>query len=250
MSDGGVKSARRVLDVLEYFAQSQRELSALEIAHHCGFPQSSTSALLSTLTAQGYLHYDGGRRTYMPTPRVALLGNWIGEHLFREGRVLAMMREVRDQLGQSVVLACENGLRAQYIHVIEGTVAVRMHPPIGGLRPLTRSGVGLLLLSTYDDARISQIVRRLNAEEADSALHTSLDELMPLIERIRVQGYSMTVNVYIQGGGTLAMRLPELVNGRPLAVGIAANDRALTQGEANFVSTLRNAIQRHLIGTE
>ena len=61
--DNSVKSARRVFDVLEFFEEHQQAASVLEVASALKFPQSSTSALMRTMTAFGYLHYDTSRRT-------------------------------------------------------------------------------------------------------------------------------------------------------------------------------------------
>ena len=52
--------------------------AVLEVASALKFPQSSTSALMRTMTAFGYLHYDTSRRTYIPTPRVSMLPTFSG----------------------------------------------------------------------------------------------------------------------------------------------------------------------------
>jgi predicted transcriptional regulator len=59
-----VKSARRVLEILEFFAQGRREATVMEVADALAYPQSSTTALLSSLATLGYLRQDVARRTY------------------------------------------------------------------------------------------------------------------------------------------------------------------------------------------
>ncbi len=241
----GVKSATRVFDILELFARERRELSASEVSQLCGYPQSSTSELLRTMAALGYLHFDRGERTYMPTARVNLLGNWIGERLFHEGRTLALMRDIRDQTGQTVILGTENGLRAQYIHVIEGTAIVRMHAITGTLRPLAKCGTGLLILSTYPDSMVRKIIRRLNAESAAAEDQVSIPDLMDKLTLARQRGYAISMNLVLRGGGTIATELPERANGRLLVVAIAASDTVLVQQEKYYAQVLKNGIERH-----
>src|SRR3546814_16050692 len=60
-----VKSAGRVLEILEYFDDLQRQSTVMEIADALGYPQSSTSALLRSLVGMGYLNYDAHARTYI-----------------------------------------------------------------------------------------------------------------------------------------------------------------------------------------
>ena len=54
--DNAVKSARRVFDVLEFFEEHQRAASAIEVAAALKFPQSSTSALMRTMTDRRIRH--------------------------------------------------------------------------------------------------------------------------------------------------------------------------------------------------
>ena len=68
-----VKSAVRVLEVLELFDRLQREASVGEIARELGYPVSSTSMLLGNLLERGYLRHGPDQRSYFPTPRVTLL---------------------------------------------------------------------------------------------------------------------------------------------------------------------------------
>src|SRR3954466_2294641 len=100
-----IKSAQRGLEGLEYFNDERQEASVMDIARSMGYPQSSTSELLSCLVALGYLHRDRYARTYRPSARVALLGAWVQPTFFRHGRLLPMMDELAAESGASVVLA-------------------------------------------------------------------------------------------------------------------------------------------------
>src|SRR5690606_38656604 len=83
-----VKSAGRALQILEYFDAVQREASVSEISRALHCPQSSTSVLLRSLVHLGYLQNDRYRRTYYPTRRVSLLGNWVDPAIVQQGTLL------------------------------------------------------------------------------------------------------------------------------------------------------------------
>jgi DNA-binding IclR family transcriptional regulator len=239
-----VKSARRVFEILEHFAQAQRELSVADVARQLGYPQSSASALMRTMTELGYLHYETGARTYLPTARLPLLVGWIGHRLFREGRVVQAMNELSQATGETIILGAENGLQVRYIHVIEATGPLRLHSVAGSLRPYTRSAIGLALLGTHDDRRVGRIVRRLNSEEPDPARHVKLPELLKRLAEIRACGYALSVGEIVRGGGALAMVLPERVNGTPLAVAIAGAEASVLANCDEWISIMREAIAR------
>ena len=70
-----VKSAARVLDVLELFAASVGALGVSDVARKLGIPKSSTQGLLTTLASRGYL----GRQDsayFLPAERRD--GGWVG----------------------------------------------------------------------------------------------------------------------------------------------------------------------------
>lgn len=250
MGEEGVKSAKRVFEILELFAQAQCELSVVAVARECGYPQSSTSALLRTMTEIGYLHYDGRSRTYRPTARLPLLVSWVGHRLFREGRVLQLMDELSDATGETIILGAENGLQARYIHVIEATGPIRLHTVAGRLRPYPRSAIGLALLSTYEDARVSRLMRRFNSEATDPAGQVNISSLLRQLDEIRRNGYALAIGGVIKGGGAVAMVLPEGVNGSPLAIAIASAEPSVLAHHQEWIAVMREAIARNFADGE
>ena len=89
-----VKSAQRVLDLLEFFADERRPASVGVIAQSLGWPQSSTSVLLKGLAETGYFDHDGRTGLYAPNVRIALATAWLQEHLYSEQNLLRLM-EIR-----------------------------------------------------------------------------------------------------------------------------------------------------------
>jgi len=243
----GVKSALRVFEVIEYFAQEQRDLSVMEIARFCGYPQSSTSALLRTMVEAGYLDYDSSSRTYLPTARVALLGSWVGSRLFSEGRVTQIMNELSEATGQTIILGNQRGLRAQYIKIINARVTLRLHFSPGCLRPLARSAIGYALLSHRSDTEISKMVRRINAEAEDPDSIIPIAEVLDRVRETRERGYAVSYGYVTPGAGTVAMRLPENLDSRPLVVGIGASLPSIIVNEKAWAELLHNVIERSFI---
>ena len=164
-----VKSAGRALQILEYFDAVQREACVSEISRALGCPQSSTSVLLRSLVHLGYLQNDRYRRTYYPTHRVSLLGNWVDPTIVRQGELLMHADAVAVQTSQTVVIGTVNGLHAQYIYVNrpkrgagEGEcIHVGLHSA------LARTALGKALLARHDDKQVSQLTWRINGERAE-----------------------------------------------------------------------------------
>src|SRR3546814_7186331 len=103
-----VKSAGRVLRILEYFDSVQREACVSEISRSLKWPQSSTSVLLKSLVSLAYLQNDRFRRTHRPTRRVCLLANWVDPALVRPGELLMQADELARRTQKTVIISKMN----------------------------------------------------------------------------------------------------------------------------------------------
>lgn len=158
-----VKSAARVLEILEFFDTVRRPVGAQEVAAALGYPVSSTQALLRSLAAQGYLAWDVRCRHYSPTLRVALLGGgWIVPELCGMPPLRALVDDLAQRSGGEVAVMARNGDVAEAI-----VTSVGRGGALAGLREcVSESAAGRCLLATEDDAAIRRLLHRLNAEAA------------------------------------------------------------------------------------
>lgn len=239
-----VKSAARVMEILEYFDDIQREATVGEVVKALNYPQSSTSALLRSLATLGFLHHDAHAHTYITSSRVALLGNWVNAHFFREGRVLQMMKELSERTDDTIILATRNGLHAQYIHVIQANSPARLHVTLGTVRPLAASGAGYVMLSELSDAEVTKLVNRINADAPDDRIVNRKD-LLPVLADIRKTGYVMTCGLVTKGGGMLAAPLPRGPGEPLLVIGIGGINEVMVARKDELVSVLKETIARH-----
>jgi IclR family acetate operon transcriptional repressor len=242
-----VKSAVRVLEVLELFDRLQREASVGEVARELGYPVSSTSMLLANLLERGYLRHGADQRSYFPTPRVTVLGSWIEPLLTPNAAVMRMMAELGEATGETIILAAPTRDQAQYLHVVPATTTMRMHVGPGTMRPLVASGLGRVLLSTMPEDRVRQLVMRHNdGPLAEQEGRVSLAALQREMSGIRARGYAVVLRGVTPGAGLVAMLLPVELSGLPLAVGIGGWAREMRARQQDYISLLRNAVDRHL----
>ena len=243
LAEGAVKSAQRVFEILEYFDRQRRPLALKEILDGLGYPASSGSALLKSLVSLGYLDYDAARRSYFPTMRIAALGAWVHDALFGDGALSGLMTHLHRVTGETVILATQSDLRAQYVHVFHSAEPLQFSVPPGARRPLARSGMGWLLLSAKPDAEIEKLRRRINAEEGgDAAL--SREALMAIINEVRLRGYAFSKHTVSDGAGVIGALLPPGPHGRTYAIGVAGPVARLERKEALILAELRSGIER------
>jgi DNA-binding IclR family transcriptional regulator len=237
-----VKSAGRVLEILEYFDDVQQPATVMEVADTLGYPQSSTSALLRSLVALGYLDYDRYKRTYVTSHRVALLGSWVNSDFVSEGSVISLMKELNELTGDTIILATRNGLFVQYIHLIQATSAARLHVTLGTTRPIAASVSGFAMLSTLTDHEIRRIVMRVNAETEDGKPLVKLADVMEHVNHTREKGYAFSCDMVTRGGGMIAAPLPGPLGGQPLVIGIGGISEVMRAREIELVSVLTGCL--------
>nr|WP_314256851.1 helix-turn-helix domain-containing protein [uncultured Devosia sp.] len=240
-----VKSAQRVFEFLEYFAKVQRQVSVAELAKHYGYPNSSVSTVMRTMVSLGYLSYDTKLRTYLPTSRLLFLVEWVGTTLYDSEAVKAVMRDLSDATGETIILGVQSGLRVQYVQVIDATGPVRLHADPGSFRSIAKTAVGHVLLSRFDNDHVGRMIRRLNNEEPDPLKHADIGRLQTTLAAVREQGYAVSIGGVVPGAGGLAMFLPDSFGPTPLAVGIFSVEAVIEKNRDLYVELIHRTIAKH-----
>ncbi|ATE63922.1 IclR family transcriptional regulator [Rhizorhabdus dicambivorans] len=231
-----IKSAHRVLEILEYFDQDRRYATVMDMSRKLSYPQSSTSELLRCLTRLGYLHYNRFRRTYSPTARVALLGAWVKPALFRGGPVLSAIDRVADLIGETVILSTASNYVVQHLHVMHGPGEDAVDAHVGDTLPLLHSPQGKLLLSSYQNDHVRSAVHRLNAEESDPERHVRLADVMEELARLREQGWLITDEA--DGTGCIAVLLPARRGMDRLVISVLASREVIARRSGEIIAAL------------
>lgn len=243
MQAASVKSAQRVLELLEFFAEVRAGATVNEICQSLGYPQSSTSVLLRSLKDSGYFDHDPRTGLYSPNIRLALATGWIGEHLFSEGGLLRLMEQVHGACGHTVMIGRQQGVHVRYLHVLQATRPGRFTAKIGSLRPLFRSASGRMLLTTKAEREVSLLLRRANALETEPALRIEESQARLEWATNRSNGYALSLGTSVPGAAALAILLPVPRDHQPLALSVGGPVQEIERDKDQLVQTLRDAVK-------
>lgn len=191
MAIATVKSAERVLRILELFAITRRPQSVSDVEDILDLPQSSASVLLHSLVRLGYLEYLPAERLFRPTLRVKILGDWLKDGL-SSGPLSARLDALHRKTNETVIIGRRNGPDVQFIYVLQSKQQVRVYMREGARRPLTLSASGRALLSTMSADVVRKITRRINAETQQPSRHVDENALLGALEEIRRSRISET----------------------------------------------------------
>lgn len=237
-----IKSAMRTLALLEYFRRTKASASVTEISAALGYPQSSTSVLLKSLVSLNYLEHDAETRRFLPSYRVALLGDWIQRARFGDQRITDVMEFLHRDTGETIMLGQQIGVGLQYLHVIlPANHRIQFTVHIGEIRPMSRTGLGQMLLSRKTNSQVRAIARRNNADERHVPSHFRETALIQEMEAIRQRGYSETRGRTTPGANTIGM-LVQSSGKSLLAIGIGGPIDRMDSKRQYIIDTLRRRL--------
>ncbi len=234
-----IKSAARALAVFELFAESQRPLTIMELTEGLEIPQSSTSMLVKSLVALGYLQHDERERNYFPTPRITLLGTWLHSQEQQVGPVPELLPEIAAKTGESSILAMRNGIHAQYLMVQVSADPLRLHVASGILRPLCCCSTGWTLLAQESDREIGKIIRRTQAESPNPHWRDTAPQSEKHVAFVRRHGYAYSKGETTNGAGAIAMLLPAKRGKSKFAVAIGGPNERIKAKQDLILTSLR-----------
>jgi DNA-binding IclR family transcriptional regulator len=216
------KTARRVIEILEYFDDCRTQATVMDIARRYDAPQSSTSELLAILVEMGLLYKDSVTRCYAPTPRAAMLGSLFQPSAVRDGRLSMLTDRLVAQTGVGVALMGMVGLNVQIFRWMMGIKPIATSAPnalsSGFQKRLSESAAGCLLLSTLPAQKCEAMIRRMRAEAGvDNKFDVS--ELMERVRTCGQQGYAIGSAGFGTTADMCAILLPKDADDRPMALG-------------------------------
>jgi DNA-binding IclR family transcriptional regulator len=242
-----VKSAGRVLEVLELLGNVRKPLSASEIGRLLDYPKSSTNVLLKCLTSLGYLSFDPDTMHYFPSLRVTSLGAWIPAAMYGMGDAASMLQEVHDVTGETVTLSMRSGQSMRFIRVLPGKFFIALKMDEGTLAPLFGSSVGAAWLATRPEAEIERLAESARSMARTRQTRTAIDQAIAAIPQIRACGYSVAYASLFPDTGAVSMPMPPATDGAVLVLGVGGLSERIRRNEKAIARIMRNAITTHLV---
>lgn len=200
-----VKSAARVLELLELLARAPGPMSLKEIVDELGYPKSSAFNLLATLVARGYVTREQGD-LYRLHEAVRGGPGWMGGP---EAQLVATARPVmealRDTLGETVFLGGRRrDGRVKLLAKCVSRQSIRFDSDLNVSDPSYCTAMGRVLLSHWTPDRVSAYLARERVVRITD--HTVIDraQIRQIIEAARANGYAISDQEAVAGGSGVA----------------------------------------------
>jgi DNA-binding IclR family transcriptional regulator len=145
-------------------------------------------------------------------------------------------------LGETVVLAAQNGPYMQYVYVASARPVEQLRVRVGMKRLMVCTAAGRSLLMSLDDPQVRQIARRNNSE-ADDLHRVSETTLIDRIGEEKARGYSESQGGLVPGINSISTLLDRKAFGKCLAIGVggrAANIEKIKPKALDYLEDIRS----------
>jgi IclR family KDG regulon transcriptional repressor len=202
---GGVKSARRVLEVLECLAESSSGVTFPQLADGLGLPKSSLHALLTTLMEQGWIYLHEPTRKYRIGLRLWQVAQSYSGLDSLAHLAVKHLAAVRDEVNETVQLAVLEGIDNVYIAKVESDHPLRLVSQVGTRLPAYATGLGKVLLAYLDPAEFRRRMAKVTIERFTTRTVSTINALEEGLADIRMRGYGEDEGEYTPGVHCLAV---------------------------------------------
>jgi DNA-binding IclR family transcriptional regulator len=197
-----VKSAARVLDVLELFAAIEGTLGVTDVARKLGIPKSSAQGLLTTLAGRGYLARH--ESTYF-LPTELRSSGWVGGLRARLISIAQpVLQKIAEESGESAFLGALAGTEIQYLAKAVSRNEVRYDASLSQLRPVYCTSIGLAMLAHMDEPVAVGILQRAKLIKITRNTVTDRGAIDRMLERARQVGFAEVKDANILGASGVA----------------------------------------------
>jgi DNA-binding IclR family transcriptional regulator len=209
-----VKSAGRILDVLELLAGLPQGVRVNQLARTLAIPKSSASALLGTLALRGYVEPEGEGYRLAGSYRG---GGWVGGitgALVRAGHPI--MDKLVADTGESAYLGMATpSFEIRYVAKVVSANPLRYDVELESLRPAHSTSIGQVLLASLSSEALDDYIRHHDLKRAVGRPAISERTLRRTLAQARADGYVTIADSHV--AGTSGAAAPVVVADRTVA---------------------------------
>ncbi|UTW12578.1 DNA-binding transcriptional regulator KdgR [Marinobacterium rhizophilum] len=184
-----VSSVLKVFGILQALGNEQ-ELGVTELSQHVLMSKSTVYRFLQTMKTLGYVKQEGENDKYSLTMKLFELGAKALQNVDLIRIADVQMRELSKLTKETVHLGALEEDSIIYIHKIDSLYSLRMYSRIGRRNPLYSTAIGKVLLAWRDESEVRDILADVEFEQFTSKTLQSVDQLMPVLDQVRKQGYA------------------------------------------------------------
>ena len=237
-----VKSAERVLDLLEAVGASADGATFVRLSSELGIPKSSLHGLLEVLRNREYLELDIKSRTYKLGVRIWETGFAFQSQHDALKVAQQVLQFIAAEVNETAQYAKLVGSENVYLAKVDSTHALRLQSDVGTRLSAHATGIGKAILSRLSD---DDVRSRFQSEKLEIFTPNTLPTISALLrdlEITRQRGFSIDNEEYTAGVFCIAVPVFDRTGSASTAISVSVPiTRATPSGLARILATLAEA---------
>lgn len=199
----------KAADVLAVFSHAQPSLTLKDVVAKAGIPKTTVFRILATLVDQDFCDLDPQTGEYSLGFALVRLADIRRRQSNVHSAAIPIMREIRNEVNETVVLSILSGDFRVHIDFVEGLHPMRRMADLGVRAPLYAGAASKVLLAGMEDDEVHNYLGRTDLTSFQKNTITDKEGLWREIRRIRQRGYAESKGELFPGGGALAAPLKD-----------------------------------------
>jgi len=186
-----IQSLARGLEILAILAEADQPVGVTDIAQILKVDKSSAFRLLHTLANRRFVEQDSDTRRYGLGLRIVELSRRMLDRIELRGIVKPYLRELQQRTGESAHLAVLSEVRVVYVEQEESNATLNVNTEVGRHGPLHCTAIGKALIAHLSPEELARVLGQAGLTRYTPRTMTTLRELIPHLESVRVRGYAV-----------------------------------------------------------
>ncbi|UVI28013.1 IclR family transcriptional regulator [Paenibacillus spongiae] len=194
-----VKSADRVLDILELLAVEQHSINLVEIARKLDMPTSSTYKILQNMLARGYLETDVSEKMFKLGYKVLEIATKYSQNTDLISQFQNFAQKIVQDINEAAFLSIREKDMILYVSEKQSSHPVRFVSHMGMKLPIHSTAMGKAMLSKLTDQEIYGLFPSNQLGKLTDGTIQEREQLLKQMEEIRQEGLAYSYGEAIQG---------------------------------------------------
>jgi len=194
-----VKSADRVMEILELFTSEREEYSLSEISKILEMPPSSTYLILQNMLSREFLETDKSGKMFSIGNKIFEIRN---KYMRNTGLTMEFEKvgqKIAEDLNEGVMLGIRGGDQLVYLSQKNPPDPRRFAIQLAQTLPLYASASGKMILSSYPEEVIKKIYPNEELQPLTGKTIRTVTELLRELETIRIEGAAYNRGESVEG---------------------------------------------------
>jgi DNA-binding IclR family transcriptional regulator len=194
-----VKSADRVIKILEYVGQKGEGYTHIQIASALQIPKSSLTALLANLIQTEYLTYDPNTKRYSLGPQLLYLAGRFLENLDIVSIGQPFVKRLSQMTNESVALAIPSGNDVLFVCKENSPQPILRSLEVGARLPAYATAAGKAIMAFWPHEKIEGYLASENLMPITKNTVIQADRIRAELDAIRQGGLSYSRDGFQEG---------------------------------------------------